>query len=339
MNGLTTIVGIIGALWVCAGAALPAADPGSAPLAAPRIVAETRRGTANPDLLPALDRLAQARRRDGSLDAAAALRRRALAVTIAVRGAGSRQAATAMTALAMVEIDRRRYLDAEPLLIVADRVLRDLAAAAGDVAVGLAQIALARGDPTGAEALARRALSAAGSDPRSSPAALRALGAALSAQRNFGGAEQILVEALRRDTQQGGPDAAGAARTLSQLANLHLRQGRPAEALPLTEQALMIDQRRLGPNHPFIADDLHDLGLAYDALKRRDDARRAFRAAIAVLERGDGRDTPRVAYAEIELGRLYRQQGKTAAADAAQRDARRILTRAEAEERRRERQV
>ena len=100
---------------------------------------------------------------------------------------------------------------------------------------------------------------------------------------------------------------------------------------------------RLGPAHPFIADGLHDLGLAYDALNRPERARRLFLAALSVLERGRGseasRDTPRVAYAELALGRVERQLGQPAAAEAAQRDARRILNDAEAEERRRERRT
>jgi uncharacterized protein YqgQ len=88
-----------------------------------------------------------------------------------------------------------------------------------------------------------------------------------------------------------------------------------------------------------IADDLHDLGLAYDALRRADEAHRAFIAALDILERGSGRETPRVAYVEIELSRLYRQAGKDAAAEAAFKDARRILNKEEAEEHSRERQV
>jgi hypothetical protein len=88
-----------------------------------------------------------------------------------------------------------------------------------------------------------------------------------------------------------------------------------------------------------IADDLHDLGLAYAALHREGAARAAFTAAIEVLERGAGKETPRVAYAELELGRLYREAGDAAAADAAFKDARRILNKAEAEEHKRERQV
>jgi hypothetical protein len=62
-------------------------------------------------------------------------------------------------------------------------------------------------------------------------------------------------------------------------------------------------------------------------------------AALAILERGAGRETVRVAYTELELGRLHREQGRGDEAEAAFRDARRILNKAEAEERRREREL
>jgi eukaryotic-like serine/threonine-protein kinase len=118
-----------------------------------------------------------------------------------------------------------------------------------------------------------------------------------------------------------------------------LRSHRFAEALALIQQAVAIDQERLGAAHPFIADDLFDLGLVYDGLKRTAEARRAFATALAVLERGVGRDTPRAAYVELELARIDRQDGKAAEADAASRDAKRILYKAEDEERRRERRL
>src|SRR5207302_242640 len=82
------------------------------------------------------------------------------------------------------------------------------------------------------------------------------------------------------DKQHHGANGIDTARSLSQLAYLLLREGKPGEALPLIEEAAAIDQHRLGGTHPFIADDLHDLGLVYDALQRHGDARRAFLAAI-----------------------------------------------------------
>jgi len=161
----------------------------------------------------------------------------------------------------------------------------------------------------------------------------------LAAEERFAEAAEVLHEALAEDRQHHGSDGADTARSLAQLANAELRSHRFAEALPLIQQAVAIDQERLGPAHPFIADDLFDLGLVYDGLKRTAEARRAFTAALAVLERGAGRDTPRAAYVELELARIDRQDGKEAEAEAASRDAKRILYKAEDEERRRERRL
>jgi len=144
----------------------------------------------------------------------------------------------------------------------------------------------------------------------------------------------LVNEALAQDREHHGPEGIDTARCLAQLANAELRAHRFAEALPLIQHAAAIDQARLGPAHPFIADDLLDLGLVYDGLKQTEKARRAFAAAIDVLERGIGRDTPRVAYVELELARLDRQDGKDTEAEAAFKDARRILHKAEDEEHR-----
>lgn len=304
--------------------------------------AEAHDGASSPLLLPILDRLAQARLRDGALGGAAALRRRALAIAITAYGCESPQATRAMAAAAQIAIARGRYLDAEPLLIIAARNLHGRAGdtpLAATVLVGLARVALARGDTAAAEAWARQAVALAAHSHRDSAAALRALGAVLTAERRYSAAEQALTAALAENRRQHDADTVDTARSLSHLANLYVRDGRAGAALPLIEQAAAIDQTRLGPTHPFIADDLHDLGAVYTALGRDGEARRAFTAAIDILQRGAGRDTPRVAYAEIELSRLYRRQGQAAAADAAFKDAQRILNKAEAEEHRCERSV
>jgi hypothetical protein len=337
------------ALCAAAGRGL-ASEPGAADqdglarLTRALAATEAKEGAASPYLLPVIEELAQLRLRSGELVEAAELRRRALAIALARFGSDSPSAAEAMVALAVVDIDRRRYLDAEPLLIAAritlgERVAADHPAMAAALA-GLARIALARGDTAEARTMADQAVEMARRNPHGrSTEPLRALGAALAAAERFVEAEQMLNEALAQDRQHHGPEGLDTARSLAQLANAELRAHRFAEALPLIQQATAIDQARLGPAHPFIADDLFDLGLVYDGLKRASDARKAFTAAIGVLEAGAGRETPRVAYAELELARLDRQDGKEAEAEAAARDAKRILYKAEDEERRRERRV
>jgi tetratricopeptide (TPR) repeat protein len=329
---------------------LPIAKPGAAEseglahLTSALAAMEAKEGATSPYLLPLIEEIAELRLRNGELAAAGALRRRALNIAIARFGSESPSAAEAMVAVALVDIDRRRYLDAEPLLIAAEiileeRVTPDHPAMAAALAA-LARVALARGEPAEAEALAERAVAIARRNPHGrSTEPLRAYGAALATRERFAEAEPVLREALGQDREHYGPEGLATARSLAQLANAELRAHRFAEALPLIQQAAAIDQARLGPAHPFVADDLLDLGLVYDGLKRTADARRAFAAAVEVLERGVGRDTPRVAYAELELARLDRQDGKEAEAEAAFKDARRILRKAEDEEHKRERRV
>lgn len=343
------IAGLVGIALVALAAASPraTADAGADAGAVARLrqalaSEEAESGRSSPHLLPVIGELAVAQFRDGALAEAAALRRRALAIATAAFGCASPDAAEAMAAIARLDLDRHRYLDAEPLLIIALRVLAAdpdrHEAALAELLADRARLALARGETAPAEASARRAVAIARRNPQyRSAAPLRALAAVLIAEKRFADAEETVTEALAQDRRRHGDDGVDSARSLSLFAHLRLRQGRPRDALTLIEAAAAIDQRRLAPTHPFIADDLYDLGLVYDALQRKAAARRAFLAARNLLERGAGRETPRVAYVELELARLYRQHGEDAAAEAAFRDARRILNKAEAEEHRRER--
>jgi len=343
-SGMAWIIGFL-LVVLARGPGVGAAEEASAAALARALAAvEAKKGKTSPYLLPVIEQLAQVQLREGELGEAAALRRRALAIASKRFGSGSASAAEAMVALASVEIDRQRYLDAEPLLIAAGNALAGRVAPDQPVMVtalvGRARIALARGEAGPAEGFARRALEMARHNPhRRSTEALRALGAVLTAKERFNEAERVLGEALAQDREQHGAEGLDTARSLAQLAQLYLRAKKPERALPLIQEAAAIDQRRLGPGHPFTADDLYDLALVYDALRRPDAALRTLNAALAILERGAGRETVRVAYTELELGRLHREQGRGDEAEAAFRDARRILNKAEAEERRREREL
>jgi tetratricopeptide (TPR) repeat protein len=342
---LAGLAGWVGLWLVAAGASAYSADGDAlAQLTRALAATEEKEGATSPYLLPVIEEIAQLHQRHGELSEAAALRRRALDIAVTRFGRDSSSAAQAMVALALIGIERRRYLDAEPLLIVAETVLSERVAAdhpaMAAIFAGLARIALARGETAKAYASAERAVAIARRNPHGrSTEPWRVLGAALASEERFSKARHVLGEALAQDREHHGLDSLDTARSLAQLGNIELRAHRFAEALPLIQEAVAIDQARLGPAHPFIADDLFDLGLVYDGLKRAGDARKAFTAAIGVLERGAGRDTPRVAYVELELARLDRQAGKETEADAASADARRILNKAEAEEHKRERRV
>jgi tetratricopeptide (TPR) repeat protein len=309
-------------------------------------VEESRSGAASPHLLPLLDRLAGVQFGDGALDDAAESRRRALKIALTAYGGNSPSAANAMVALADVELLRHRYAEAEPLLLAAVSALEARGgpddAALAEPSAALARIALARGEVGAAETWADRANAIAARRPAAATEPMRALGAVYAEEQRFTEGERVLRAALARDRRGRGPGQGPGgletARSLAQLANLLLRAGRFDAALPLIEEAIAIDQERLGPAHPLIADDYADLGLIYAGLGRNKDASAALYFALDVLDRG-GEDTPRTAYAELELAPILRRLGETEDADAAFKDAKRILDDAADDERKYERQI
>jgi tetratricopeptide (TPR) repeat protein len=271
-----------------------------------------------------------------------------LTQTIARYGSGSVRAAEAMTALAGVDVEMRRYLDAEPLLIAAHNILADQFGlddpALAPVLSALARVALARGDKDEARRMAERAVTLdqrnrGRRDPSAADRSerLRTLGAVRAAQEEFADSERVLRRALNLDRVRD--DEPATARSLSQLAGLYLRQQRFADALPLIEEATAIDQSRQAVDDRVVADDLYDLGFVYLSIKRNADAQKALRAAIDIMQRGPGHGTARVAYAELELASADRELGDNREADALFADAQRILNAAEDEERRRERRI
>jgi tetratricopeptide (TPR) repeat protein len=332
---------LLGTILAAPAVALTADGDSAAAPAQALAEAEARVGASNPTLLPLLDRLAARRFRDGDLAEAAELRRRALRLAIARDGTASPAAAQAMIALAETDLARQNYLDAEPLLIMARNILVE-GGAPDDARLvpvldGLARLARSRGDNAAAERWAQTAAALGGDAPASS--SLRALGAALAVEERWGEAERVLRQALERDRAEAGDDGLPTARSLSQLANLYLREKQFAQALRLIEEAAEIDARLLGPRHPFIADDFYDLGLAYAGLKRTGAAERAFLVCLRLLQRGGNLRTPRAAYVQIELARILRSRGDADDAGTAERNARRILRAADQAERRREREI
>ncbi len=298
----------------------------------------------HPDLLPILGPLARLRANEADFAGATALGRRSLRIAISACGSNSPTAARAMTALAALYIEEQRYLDAEPLLIAAGNGLTGRFGAEdpamAPVLVGRAQIALARGERTDARKWAEQAVAiGAGAAPEERSRELRTLGAVLVAEERFDAAEKVLGRALDLARRQIGENGLAAARGLAQLGKAELRQKRFAEALPLIEQAMLIDQSRLGAGHPLIAEDLYNLGLVYGATERLGDARAVLRAAVDLLNRGIGRGTARLAYIELELARVERELGRKEEADFRFADAQRILNAAADAENRRERRI
>ena len=307
-------------------------------------IEESRSGATSPHLLPLLDRLAGAQFDTGALAEAAASRRRALKIAVRVYGGDSLNAANAMIGLADVEVLRHHYSEAEPLLSTALPVLATRQGADNPALIGpldeLARVALARSDLPAAEKSAGEANAIALRHPAATTGEpLRVLGAVYAAEHRIDEAERTLRTAIARDQKSRGANSLDAARSLAQLANLLLRAQRFDEALPLIEQAIAIDQERLGETHPLIADDFADLGLIYAGLGRDAAASDALYFAIDLLERGSTEESTRLGYAELEIAPILRRLGQKEDADAAFKDAKRILDKAADDERAREQQT
>jgi tetratricopeptide (TPR) repeat protein len=329
-------------LLVAANTATPCALPTDRALALRQSLAELeqRHGPVAPELLPILASLAELRFEQAELAEATELRRRSLKIAIAGYGSASVPAAEAMAALARLYIERRRYLDAEPLTIAAKGNLRDrlgdFAPALAPVLADQARIALARGKDNRARDWVDQAIAI---DQKNGGAAqsdrLRVLGAVLAHQQGFDDSERVLRQTLALDRANG--NSLATARSLAALAHAYLRQKRYTEALPLIEEATLIDQTGLGATHPLIAEDFRDLGLIYLATNRAADAEIALRTGVDLLARGAGRDTPTMAYLMLDLARAERLLGHEDKAHSLFTAARSILNAAEDEERDRQR--
>ena len=343
MRGGILAVSLLAAIAGSVGAG--AADgPAAVKLSRALAIEEARNGDASPHLLPLLERLASVQFDDGALSDAAYSRRRALHIALRAYGGMSLNTANAMVALADVQILRDRYVEAEPLLITALPMLEAKYGSENPALIGplaaLARIALARGDIPAAEAWAGRANAIALRYPKaSSTEPLRVLGAVYAAELRYDEGERVLRAAVARDQQRHGTDNPETARSLAQLANLLLRARRFEPALPLIEQAIAIDQEHLGSTHPLIADDFADLGMIYGGLGRDDAAADALGFAVDLLTRGASQESPRLAYAELELAGVLRRLGENEDADAAFKDGKHILDKTADDERKQEGQT
>jgi len=94
-----------------------------------------------------------------------------------------------------------------------------------------------------------------------------------------------------------------------------------AEALPLAQEVVAIDEKALGPNHLDFAKDLNLLGLLYHELRHYAEAEASYERSLAIREQQLWPDHPDVAQSLSNLGLLYIAEGRYV-------DAERLLKRA-----------
>ncbi len=105
------------------------------------------------------------------------------------------------------------------------------------------------------------------------------------------------------------------ARLLNQTAFYLNERARYADAEPLYQRALRINEQALGADHPQVALNLNNLAHLYNTQGKYADAEPLYQRALRINEQALGADHPQVALSLNNLAELYRTQGKYADAE------------------------
>ena len=101
---------------------------------------------------------------------------------------------------------------------------------------------------------------------------------------------------------------------LSSLGSIDLDRGEPRRAGDRFRQALAIQERTYGPEHPWVANTVYNLGLVAKATGEPDLARRQFEQALSLWEDAYGPNHPLVGHALTGLGQALLDLGRPAEA-------------------------
>ena len=101
-------------------------------------------------------------------------------------------------------------------------------------------------------------------------------------QANYAEAEKQLLAALQ-EAEIFGPEDPRLARSLNELVELYLAQGKDAKAEPLLKRSLVIKEKTLGPEHFDVATSLNELAELYRAQYKYAEAEPLYRRALGIM--------------------------------------------------------
>jgi CHAT domain-containing protein/Flp pilus assembly protein TadD len=104
-------------------------------------------------------------------------------------------------------------------------------------------------------------------------------------------------------------DSPQKAKELNQEVEQLYQQGRYAEAIPVAERALAIDEKYLGPEHPDTATSLNNLAVLYKYIGAYNKAEPLYRRSLAIREKALGPEHPDTASSLGNLAGLYQVMG------------------------------
>lgn len=138
-------------------------------------------------------------------------------------------------------------------------------------------------------------------------------------QGRYPEAEQWLREAVKEAEAVKSQDLR-LARSLNDLGVIYYAQGKHAEAVPLYERALAIQENILGREHPLVALTLNNLAALYHAQGKYYKAEPLYERSLAIREKALGPGHPDVVTSLSGLAAVYHRRGKDAeAAEAEER--------------------
>ncbi|HSJ64809.1 MAG TPA: serine/threonine-protein kinase [Gemmatimonadaceae bacterium] len=264
----------------------------------------------------------------GRYDRAEPLLTRAVAEYEAIPDAPPLDRAGALTSIANLHFDLRRYEEAAaPTRAALEIQRRELGPSHPDVLTSLGNLATltARaGDLDSALALHAQVLALRrelGPDEPSIAVTLNNMGSILLNAGRHAEAEPYLREALevnRRLLPREHPDVALA---MSNLATLYREQGRYDEAEPLYREALALRRSVLGPWHPRLGISHYQIARLHALRGLLDSAELHFRATLEIDRRVYGDDHPEIAVDATQLARVLLDRGDPLAAEPLLREA------------------
>ena len=114
-------------------------------------------------------------------------------------------------------------------------------------------------------------------------------------QGNYAEAEKQWLAALQ-EAENFGPEDPRLATSLNNLAVLYRAQAKYAEAEPLYQRALAIQEKVLGPEHPDVANSLNNLAFLYGAQGKYAEAEPLYQRSLAIWEKALGPEHPQGGY-------------------------------------------
>ncbi len=248
-------------------------------------------------------------------------------------GPRHRYVADTLVLLANLQADMNEFARAEASLTRAAEIVEGSEGAAsprlGKPLFGLACMQMARGDLAQAERTFQRCVKILEAAPDPQTTSMLALMRANMANLYLGGgrieeAEKLNAQAIQQMEAGPGGESVELGRLLVLQGLLYLQEGERDKALPLLERSWKVLERKLGPDHLYIADVFSLLASCHRQAKQYALARQFLTRSVRINE-ALGTGNLRVGYNLRELAQLHQASGELPQAQALLRRVREIF--------------